>query len=363
MPCYHPKKMFDTTPVFGYTKNNKLNLKYCQYEVFRLYYNKLTKKYIYQSEQDYNLYGDLSLTDFFIINLPLHSEVPCGQCSGCRIDRSREWANRMLCELQYHTQAWFLTLTYDDDHLDSIHRFYGDPETGEALPCLSLNPNDLQAFLKKLRVYQSRRYPEYKIRFYAAGEYGEKTFRPHYHLICYDLFLDADELKIYKKSDHGFYYYICDWLTNLWSKGYVVVAPVTWATCAYVARYCTKKLTGESAEFYNTFNLEPPFSRMSLKPGIGYQYFVDHCAEIYHYDRCYVAGEDTGYNFKPPRYFDRLYAELDSESLDNLKHCRRYHAECNDEWFDVFTEYDKLERLGIQELEFNSRIASLVRVL
>lgn len=39
-------------------------------------------------------------------------QLPCGQCIGCRIDRSRQWANRCMLELQYHDSAYFVTLTY-----------------------------------------------------------------------------------------------------------------------------------------------------------------------------------------------------------------------------------------------------------
>ena len=76
-------------------------------------------------------------------------EIPCGKCSGCRLQRSREWANRCMLELEYHMSSYFVTLTYDDAHVP-IH-YYSDPETGEALPSMSLVKRDFQLFMKRLR--------------------------------------------------------------------------------------------------------------------------------------------------------------------------------------------------------------------
>ena len=56
-------------------------------------------------------------------------EIPCGKCSGCRLQRSREWANRCMLELEYHKSSYFVTLTYDEAHVP-IH-YYPDPVTGE----------------------------------------------------------------------------------------------------------------------------------------------------------------------------------------------------------------------------------------
>ena len=39
-------------------------------------------------------------------------EVACGQCLGCRLDRSRMWAIRIVHEASLHDDNCFLTLTY-----------------------------------------------------------------------------------------------------------------------------------------------------------------------------------------------------------------------------------------------------------
>lgn len=232
-------------------------------------------------------------------------KLPCGQCSGCRIQYSREWANRCMLELQYHDSAFFVTLTYDDIHVP--RSYYADPETGEAMTSLTLCKRDFQLFMKRLR----RKFGDDHIRFFMAGEYGSNTFRPHYHAIIFGLHLD--DLSLYKKSPQGFSYYNSPSLQACWSDpetgqalGFAVVAEVTWETCAYTARYVMKKLTGKESEFYKTFNITPEFTLMSRKPGIARQYYDEH-PDIYKKEFINVSTEKGGLKFKPPRYFDKLY--------------------------------------------------------
>ena len=126
-------------------------------------------------------------------------QVPCGQCIGCRIDRSRQWANRCMLELQYHDSAYFVTLTYDDLHVPKA--YYPDPDTGEAHQSLTLCKRDFQLWMKRLR----KRFSDDKIRFFACGEYGGSTHRPHYHAIVFGLHLD--DLVKYKTVQEGDGYY------------------------------------------------------------------------------------------------------------------------------------------------------------
>lgn len=252
--------------------------------------------------------------------------IPCGKCIGCRLDYSRQWANRCMLELGYHDSAYFVTLTYNDGNLPI--RYYTDPKTGEAFPVASLVKRDVQLFMKRLR----REFSDQHIRFYAAGEYGEESFRPHYHLIIFGLKLDD---LMYYGCRNDFTYYtsvklnkIWDWNCNLShidngfnksydvsrckysttplaTRGLVVIGQVSWETCAYVARYVTKKLSGPVASFYKDHNIEPPFSLMSRKPGIGRQYYDDH--DCYKYDYINVKTPDGGKKFRPPKYFDKLF--------------------------------------------------------
>lgn len=250
-------------------------------------------------------------------------QLPCGQCVGCRIDYSRQWANRCMLEKLYHDSCYFVTLTYDDDHVPQS--WYADPETGEAHPSLTLNKRDFQLFMKRLRWH----FAEDKIRFFMCGEYGSDTFRPHYHAILFGLHLS--DLVVYKTVKQGgeFYtYYNSPSLQRCWCDkdgnplGYVVVGEVTWESCAYTARYVMKKLKGKEAEFYKLHNIVPEFTLMSRKPGIARQYYDDH-PEMFDYQYINISTPKGGRKFRPPRYFDKLYDVDCPEKSAELRELRK----------------------------------------
>lgn len=302
-------------------------------------------------------------------------KIPCGKCQGCLIDKSRDWANRLLLEMQYHRSAYFVTLTYDEDHVP--RSYYPDPETGEAQPSLTLSKRDFQLFMKRLR----KRHVSL-IRFFACGEYGPQTFRPHYHAIIFGL--ELSDLVPYARNEQGDMTYQSNFLTSCWAVrdaptrhgsatplsadpgyfctplGRVVVAPVTWQSCAYVARYTTKKFYGPQAKYYEMFNIVPPFLLMSRDPGIGKQWFLDH-PDVYDFEYINVSTPDGGRKFRPPRYFDRLYDEDHPEEMANIKLDRRRMAEeaMKAKVFD--TSLTAGELLEIEEQEFLKRIKPLKR--
>lgn len=158
---------------------------------------------------------------------------PCGQCLPCRINRRRIWTLRLMLELNSFASASFVTLTYAPEHL---------PASG------SLDRSAVQKYLKRLRKKVSPR----QIRYYACGEYGGQTGRPHYHLIIYGLDPLADEKAI----------------VDSWPYGIVHIGTCEHDSIQYVAGYCTKKLTGKKAD-YEELGILPEFSLMSLKPAIG----------------------------------------------------------------------------------------------
>lgn len=254
--------------------------------------------------------------------------LPCGHCAGCKMQNASSWANRMEMELPYHDNAWFLTLTYDNEHVPwSYNQGLGvNKKTGEIIiENLTLNYEDMQKFWKRLR-----RWLEYherntgKLMYYQAGEYGSKTHRPHYHAIVYDLPIKPEELKIYKQKN-GFRYYNVEWLTKLWGMGHVVVAPAEWKNMAYTARYTTKKIYGkDSKKYYEELGILPERCMMSKNPAIGMQYYEEHKDEIYAKDEIQLK---NGRRAKPPRYFDKLFdlehsnnkplSEAESETIED----------------------------------------------
>lgn len=231
--------------------------------------------------------------------------VPCGQCIGCRLEKSRQWAVRCVCEQQMSDESCFITLTYDDDHL---------PPSG------SLVPDDLQKFFKRLRRYLEY-HNEMSIRFFACGEYGEQFQRPHYHAIVFGWYpSDVKPVGFSTASCAGSSgYYISECLTSLWPFGYHIVAGVSFESCAYVARYVTKKITGPGADEYYDGRV-PEFIRMSRRPGIGSSWLEKYHKDVYPND--FVIIRD-GIKCRPPKYFDSIYEKMDSDSMLHVKQIRK----------------------------------------
>lgn len=288
MSCYHPLKGF----VVGLTDSNKPKLRVLPYEV------KYIDKYGVPVTSDIGV-DDNCYTDYY--------ELPCGHCIGCRQDQSREWANRLMLEMKYHDSAYFCTLTYDNEH---IHLSY-DPETGLANGLFTLDKRDCQLFIKLLR----RHFPNDKIRYYLAGEYGDQTARPHYHAIIFGLHLN--DLIECGRSETGNKYFVSESFSNCWQKGFVSVEPANFATCKYVASYVTKKIGIRPNEFYEDNYMIPPFSLSSRKPGIGYKYFEDH-QDMFDYDKIVIGTSEGSLSFDFPRYFKKKLREIDEDRYNEL---------------------------------------------
>lgn len=232
--------------------------------------------------------------------------LPCGHCIGCRLKYSRVWADRCIAEASYHDSNIFLTLTYNDDHLP-------DPfplESGLPSPIHPLVKRDVQLFVKRLR----KHFSDQRIRFFLCGEYGEKSMRPHYHLILFGLSLD--DLELLYTSQDSFTYYTSKTIDKLWyresdpgvSAGFHIITTVNWNTCAYVARYIMKKQYGYNSSVYEDYNYPKEFTLMSRKPGIGRQFFDDHKLDIYgESDGVYIPTSDGAHKIRSNRYYDRLY--------------------------------------------------------
>lgn len=284
-----------------------------------------------------------------------YQEISCGNCSSCRMDYARSWADRCMLELEYHESAYFVTLTYNDESLPISG--YVD-ETGEWLPSATLLKREFQLFMKRLRkVFGDG------IRFFAAGEYGTETFRPHYHAIIFGLKLD--DLGYWRRAiDSGiqddFTYYTSPTLEKIWGNGFVCVADVTWETCAYTARYVMKKLKGPAAEFYSKFNIEPPFTLMSRRPGIAKQYYLDH-PECMSYDYINISTPNGGKKIRPPSYYQKLYEVDNWMNAQGLRDTRKRMAEAVKKLKLEQTGLSYLEMLAVQEHSLEERIKKLKR--
>lgn len=286
------------------------------------------------------------------------SLVPCGSCIGCRIDYAKQWADRCMLEAKYHEENYFLTLTYDNDHLDTITRHYTDSKTGEYCTMLSLNKRDVQLWHKNLRKkLDADQRP--RIRFFTCGEYGspENTARPHLHEICFGLHLD--DLKFYKYNKLNQPLWTSEYLNEIWKKGFVIVGQVTWESCAYVSRYVMKKQKGEGSEIYREHNIEPPFVLMSRKPGIGRQYYEDNSMFDYRYIP--FSTSDGSRKIYPGKYYKSLLANDDPAKFEYLRNLNLEIAENKRAAIEEDTELTYFEQLKVDERSLQNRTRILQR--
>lgn len=278
--------------------------------------------------------------------------LPCGKCIGCLMKRSQEWSIRMMHELEDHERACFITLTYNDENVP-VHMYVD--ENGEIKESLSLEKPDFQKFMKRLR----KHYSDKRIRFFACGEYGSKTFRPHYHAIIYGV--DFSEDRYIWKLDSGFVNYRSPTLEKIWPSGNSLIADVNMNTCAYVSRYCTKKKYGLQNIYYQSLNIEPEFNLMSRRPGIGANWLGLHKDEIYPEGHIYLANNKGGHIYAPPKYYDKLFEIEDPESMEKIKRLRKEKADVAMKMKLKDTNMDMFTMLENEERDFKKRIASLKR--
>ena len=236
--------------------------------------------------------------------------LPCGKCIGCKLERARVWAIRCLHESKMHKHNCFVTLTYDNEHL---------PSDG------SLVVRHLQLFMKRLRVDYDRSVSG-KLRFYACGEYGDHTFRPHYHALLFGI--DFFDKRHYSESARGDVIYTSKVLDGIWGMGSCKIGEVNFETAGYVARYCLKKVDGAKRDdgHYLVYNSDgvvserlPEFSTMSRRPGIGTSYYDKFGGDVRRDDNLVVNGKLV----PSIRYYDLKHEALDSKGFAMLKAHRR----------------------------------------
>lgn len=253
--------------------------------------------------------------------------VPCGHCIGCRLDYARQWAERCIHEADKHENNYFLTLTYDDDHL---------PKNKKDLPAFF--GDEISDFMKVLRQYWKRKFNYDGIRFFGCAEYGEhagqRLINPHLHILLFNCPIpDLQErhpvkvdgvLKWIKQfSDTGEQLLFSPAIHQVWQKkGSAQIGQVTFESASYVARYIMKKQYGLDAKVYRDLDMAPPYIRMSRRPGIGADWYKENLSEIYQYDKVVVHRGNMSFFQNPGRYCDNLLKDLDPQRFYELKEKR-----------------------------------------
>lgn len=249
------------------------------------------------------------------INSTSPMEIPCNNCMGCKLEKSRQWSIRMMHEARYHSANSFLTLTYSNE---SVPTDFG------------LDLRHLQLFMKRLR----KSIEPDKIRFFACGEYGDENGRPHYHAIIFGY--DAPDRVVHGRSDSGELIYSSEALSKLWTNGFITTQAVTRKSCAYVSRYVTKKIkNGDDfgARRYHRLSpvdgafhqVRPEFAVMSRRPGLGARFADEFRSDYYPSGFLIVDGVAQA----PPRFYvsrlterqqTRLKRQARKLSLKNKPH-------------------------------------------
>lgn len=241
-------------------------------------------------------------------------DVPCGKCESCRIQSAKNWAARCLMEAFYSKDNFFLTLTFDDDHL---------PEK----VCTA----DVSMFMKRLRNELGD-----GIRFFASGEYGTRSQRPHYHILLFNCPLE--DLYIVDGASKLFGSKLID---RIWPYGMHTIGAVSSSSAAYVARYTAKKAGDRKG-----------FLLMSRRPGIGYRYLVERpsCIKL---DYLPLNVDGIVRDITPPRYFEKIFPDF---PWDDIKG-RRIQNMRNKEALEAYLhrmdryQYDDYKRaLGFSKL-------------
>lgn len=240
--------------------------------------------------------------------------VSCRKCLECMQTRANEWAVRGHFELQEHKENCFITLTYDDDHNPIV-----------------LQKKHMQLFIKRLR----KSIGDKKIKYFAAGEYGDKKLRPHYHIIIFGH--DFDDKEYMRKSQSDLPIYESKELAKLWTKGTAIVQAANANTIRYSAKYAAK----ETKALPKALQQHPEFNTMSQNLGI--DSILSKMDVFVKTDQIYL----DGFAYKIPNIVLEKYAF----KMHNGNYYER------DQWVEKFKESREYKYRNKEQRETAKRIA------
>lgn len=218
-----------------------------------------------------------------------YNDVPCGKCYNCLQRKRAEWSLRLQNELQYSSSAFFITLTYSDEYrLDKLND-YNNHETEEYVKDVcSVHKTHLQNWIKRFRKLNPN-----GVRYYAVGEYGTKSKRPHYHVLLFNCKPELLEANLQKS----------------WTFGGTHVGNITDASIHYVTGYVINKYIAPN-------DLNPEFALMSRNPGIGSKKLEKIAEQMTNNIQPYIVSKG-GYKFPIPRFYrDKIFSD---EAIEKIK--------------------------------------------
>ena len=207
--------------------------------------------------------------------------VGCGRCVPCLRKKQIDWCFRLGKELNNAETACFLTLTYNDENLPYTDGGY------------SLLRKDFQNFMKRLRKHANKT----KIKYYACGEYGDKTERPHYHAIVFNLPRPFEKF-----------------VQKAWKFGHIHIGTVTEASIFYTTKYALKGLRRRNSWEYDERGREPQFQLMSN--GLGKSYNNEAIIDYLRINGTKLLTLPGGNKKKLPRYYvDKMFTDPEEKAL------------------------------------------------
>lgn len=287
-------------------------------------------------------------------------DVPCGRCRGCILTKARDWAVRCCHEVQMHDASCFITLTYDDKHLP---------------PDFSVHKRVWQLFMMRLR----ERIQPKRVRFFACGEYGGESLRPHYHALIFGYdFPDKQRITSLNNKRHPLYK--SDELSTLWTYGFSSIGAATFNSAGYTARYTLKKIgdatrhaspaagspraASEASEPEGTgryqvihpitrrlVTQQPEFLLMSRRPGLGRSWFDKYRDDAFPSDFIVIDGT----KHPVPAYYSKLIEEAELKKLKRARARARLDLKKKGELTDA--------RRYVKATVRDSRISKLKREL
>lgn len=245
--------------------------------------------------------------------------VPCGKCVACKARKRSDWFIRLLSEYLNSENAVFFTLTYDDDHIPKDH---------------SVSRKDLWHFIRRLK--QSQKQP---LRYFCVSEYGDNTFRPHYHGILFNIDLNFDNIDSFHK-----------YLQSKWKLGFVTTSRVTFRRLNYVVKYCVKSNLIEGRT--------KPFLCCNHKPAIGECFLTRQMVNFIKNEKKTLI-QYHGYIRPLPKFYrKRIFDAYDNKFIQEKLQDLRYNKTLDELKalrldFDInnIDRYVKLKNASIEEEE------------
>lgn len=245
---------------------------------------------------------------------------PCGKCDVCKKRRASAWGFRLLKEAERSSSAFFITLTYDPEHcpkdengrltLDKrLRRKYMDRHGKE----ITEHTYHISEWIKKLRKIM----PE-KLKYYAVGEYGSTTERPHYHVLLFN----ADLELLIGKHYYQMYKYkqlLLDGTHNIkiktWQYGNISIGKLEHASVNYCLKYMSKD---KKIPKYKGDKRVPEFALMSK--GMGDNYLTPENIKLHqeNIEHMYCVFENGTKTSLPRYYKQRIFDTLELEQIGKI---------------------------------------------